>query len=48
MTPHEDAYSGRDEVDVVRPVGAWVVGGFLIFVSLAIWFLVAVIFMHRA
>ena len=38
----------QDPADAVRPVGAWVVGGFLLIVCFAIWLLVAAIFMHRA
>lgn len=32
----------------VRPTGTWVIGGFLLIVVLAIWFLVSVLFLHRA
>ena len=32
----------------VRPIGAWVVGGFLLLAVLATWILVAVIFQARA
>ncbi len=33
---------------IVRPTGTWVIGGFLLLVVLAIWFLVSVLFLHRA
>lgn len=48
MTNQNDADGHLGGEEIIRPIGAWVVGGFLLFVSLAIWFLVAVIFMHRA
>ncbi len=33
---------------VVRPVGAWVVAGFLVFAILTMWVLVSVIFVARS
>lgn len=33
---------------VVRPTGAWVVGGFLVFAILMMWILVSVIFVARS
>ena len=33
---------------VVRPVGAWVIGGFLVFVICLMWILVAYIFNFRS
>ncbi|WP_171034193.1 hypothetical protein [Lichenicoccus roseus] len=35
-------------LEIVRPVGTWVIGGFLLIVVVTIWFLVSVLFMHRA
>ena len=32
----------------VRPVGAWVVGGFLLFATLTMWILATVIFQARS
>jgi len=32
----------------VRPIGAWIVGGFLLFASLAMWGLAAAIFHARS
>jgi len=31
----------------VTPIGSWIVGGFLLFASLAMWGLVAIIFQVR-
>jgi hypothetical protein len=45
-TPTAPARSRPDRFD--QPVGTWVIGGFLLFVSLMIWGPVALIFMQRA
>jgi hypothetical protein len=39
---------GRDDTEAVRPIGAWVVGGFLLFATVVMWTLVAVIFQVRS
>jgi hypothetical protein len=36
---------GEDEI---RPVGTWVICGLVLFVSLANWILVAIIFAHQS
>ena len=48
-----DATEGYDDASKpagrpVRPVGAWVVAGFLVFATLTMWILVAVIFHARS
>ena len=49
MTQLDQGKDGaQNDGETVRPVGAWVVGGFVLTVSFVIWLLVAVIFMHRA
>lgn len=44
--------TGPSEIDetapTVRPTGAWVVAGFLLFAILTMWTLVAVIFQARS
>lgn len=47
MESQDNQRDSHANLPVVRPVGTWVVGGFLIFVSLAIWILVAVLFTIR-
>lgn len=51
MIPHDEVAArppdGLQQAPV-RPVGAWVVGGFLVFAVLTMWILVSVIFMHRS
>ncbi|MCW8308721.1 MULTISPECIES: hypothetical protein [Acidiphilium] len=42
-TPHLEDYDL-----VVRPVGAWVIGGFLLFSILTMWGLVSYIFAYRS
>ena len=47
--PHEiSAPADEAPLEIVRPVGTWVIGGFLLVVVVTIWFLVSVLFMHRA
>jgi hypothetical protein len=36
------------ELKFSRPVGAWVIGGFLMLVSVGMWALVAGLFIHRS
>ncbi len=36
------------ELKFSRPVGAWVIGGFLLLVSVSMWALVAGLFIHRS
>jgi hypothetical protein len=45
--PQGDA-AGPDGQGPVRPVGTWVVAGFLLFATLVIWGLVSVIFQARS
>jgi hypothetical protein len=45
--PQGDA-AGPDGQRPVRPVGTWVVAGFLLFATLVIWGLVSVIFQARS
>jgi hypothetical protein len=45
--PPGDA-AGPDGQRPVRPVGTWVVAGFLLFATLVIWGLVSVIFQARS
>jgi hypothetical protein len=45
--PRGDAV-GPDGQRPVRPVGTWVVAGFLLFATLLIWGLVSVIFQARS
>lgn len=45
-TPTTDDHLHADVV--VRPVGAWVIGGFLVFVICLMWILVAYIFNFRS
>jgi hypothetical protein len=45
--PQGDA-AGPNRQRPVRPVGTWVVAGFLLFATLVIWGLVSVIFQARS
>jgi len=45
--PQGDA-AGPDGQRPVRPVGTWVVAGFLLFATVVIWGLVSVIFQARS
>lgn len=48
-TQHEPTSTDAQGKDAaVRPVGTWVIGGFLLTVVISIWLLVSVIFLHRA
>jgi hypothetical protein len=38
----------HDDLSTVRPIGAWVVGAFLLFATLTMWTLVTVIFQARS
>ena len=45
--PQGDA-AGPEGQQPVRPVGTWVIAGFLLFATLVIWGLVSVIFQARS
>ena len=44
MTNHPE----HDDLSRIRPIGAWVVGGFLLFATLTMWTRVTVIFQARS
>jgi hypothetical protein len=46
MSERNDAGTRNDEA--VKPVGTWVVGGFLIATVLAAWLLVSLVFLSRS
>ncbi|WP_154677929.1 hypothetical protein [Paraburkholderia nodosa] len=46
MSEHNDA--GPRPGETVKPVGTWVVGGFLIASVLAAWLLVSLVFLSRS
>ncbi len=50
MTDPHDVATPPDAAshETIRPTGTWVIGGFLLVVVVTIWFLVAILFMHRA
>lgn len=45
---HENDLPARPGDDEIRPVGTWLICGLVLFASLAIWSLVAIIFAQRA
>ena len=48
MTEPHDVAQRVAEQESVHPIGAWVISGFLMAVSLAVWLLVAVLFVQRS
>lgn len=50
MTDPAPAHDERPQevVEPIHPVGAWVIGGFVIFAAAAIWILVSLLFYVRS